>query len=108
MHCRVVQFQGTPERLDEALVFVKDEVVPRLQEAGGFKGISSLVDRSTGKFMSITFWESIQDVERTRQLSEELRGKAAEALGATFLAVEEYEVGQRLDAAGKATLHLQQ
>lgn len=107
MHCRVVQLQGAPERLDEALVFMRDEVVPRLQEAGGFKGIFSLVDRATGKLMAISYWETIQDVERTRQLSEKLRGKAAEALGANFLAVEEYEVGQRLDASGKATLHLQ-
>jgi heme-degrading monooxygenase HmoA len=107
MHSRVVQFEVAPDRLDDALLFVKDEVVPRLQEAGGFKGISTLVDRSTGKAMSISHWETAEDVERSGELSTQLRDMTAEALGATFLSVEEFEMGQRLDAAGKATLHLQ-
>jgi hypothetical protein len=45
-------------------------------------------------------------MERSRQVADELRAKGAEALGASLLSVDEYEVGQRLDAAGKATLHL--
>ena len=106
MHCRVTQFEGASDRLDEALLFVKDQVVPRLHEAGGFKGISTLVDRPTGKFMTISHWESLEDVERTRPLFEQLRTEAADAVGAQFLSVEVYEMGQRLDAAGKATLHL--
>ncbi|MGH2688514.1 MAG: hypothetical protein ACRDKW_06875, partial [Actinomycetota bacterium] len=91
MHCRVVQFQGSPDRVDDALLFVKDEVVPRLQAAGGFKGVSTLVDRSSGKVVAISHWETPQDVEATRGLSTEVRDMAAAKLGVTFLSVEEFE-----------------
>jgi hypothetical protein len=107
MQCRVVQFQVDPGSVDDALLFVKDVVVPRLQAAGGFKGMSTLVDRSSGKVVAISHWETVQEVEATRGLSTELRDMASAKLGATFLSVEEFEMGQRLDAAGKATLHLQ-
>jgi hypothetical protein len=102
----VSTFQGTPERLDDVLLYVKDEVVPELSKAEGFKGLATHVNRSNGKFMSMSFWDAREDMERSRQVADELRAKGAEALGASLLSVDEYEVGQRLDAAGKATLHL--
>ena len=106
MHCRVSTFQGAPERLNDVLLYVKDEVVPELSKLEGFKGIATHVDRSSGKFMSMSFWDGQEDMERSRSVADDLRTKGGEAVGANLLSVDEYEVGQRLDAAGRATLHL--
>jgi hypothetical protein len=61
MYARVTTTQFSPYRLEEAIGVIRDHTVPAAQKQGGFKGYLLLVDRSTGKGITITIWEDEKD-----------------------------------------------
>jgi hypothetical protein len=65
MYARVTTTQFSPYRLDESIHIAREQVVPAAQQQTGFKGYLMLVDRSTGKGITITFWESEEDRQVT-------------------------------------------
>ena len=72
MHARLTRFEGSPERIDDAVRQSQDVWLPKLRAIDGFQGVNTLADRSTGTIVSITYWES----EDAMRASEEtgLRG----------------------------------
>ncbi len=62
MYARVITAQVQPGKIEEAIGIYRNSVVPAVQQQKGCKGISLLVDRSTGKGMSLTFWETEADM----------------------------------------------
>jgi hypothetical protein len=65
MYARLTTTQFSPYRLDEAISIVRDHALPAAQQQTGFKGYLMLVDRSTGKGITITLWEEEADREIT-------------------------------------------
>ena len=65
MFARVTTTQFSPYRMDEAIHLVRERVLPAVQQETGFKGYLMLVDRSTGKGITITLWEEEADREVT-------------------------------------------
>jgi hypothetical protein len=65
MYARVTTTQFSPYRLEEAISIIREHTVPAAQQQNGFKGYLLLVDRSTGKGITITLWEEDAD----RQIS---------------------------------------
>ena len=65
MYARVTTTQFSPYRLDEAIQIAREHTVPAAQQQDGFKGYLMLVDRSTGKGITITLWEEEADREVT-------------------------------------------
>ena len=65
MYARVTATQFSPYRLEEAISIIRDNTVPAAQQQNGFKGYLLLVDRSTGKGITITLWEEETDRECT-------------------------------------------
>jgi len=65
MYARVTTTQFSPYRLDEAISIIRDHTVPAAQKQTGFKGYLLLVDRSTGKGITITLWEEEEDRQTT-------------------------------------------
>jgi hypothetical protein len=51
-----------------------------------------LVDRQSGKAMTITFWESEQARERSVEQANQLRDQAVSEAGLTVRSVENYEI----------------
>lgn len=58
MHARVVHVQVRPDKLDEATRLFQQSVIPAMQQQQGNKGGYLLTDRTTGKGMSVSIWES--------------------------------------------------
>lgn len=65
MYARITTTQFSPYRLDEAINVSRDHTLPAAQKQTGFKGYLMLVDRSTGKGITITLWEEESDREIT-------------------------------------------
>ena len=57
MFCRVTYVQAPEGRVEDGLKLWYDNVLPVTKSREGFKGALSLVDRESGKALSITFWE---------------------------------------------------
>jgi hypothetical protein len=77
MYARITTTQFSPYRLDEAISVSRDNALPAAQQQNGFKGYLMLVDRSTGKGITITLWEEEGDREITGPNSDYYR----EAIG---------------------------
>ncbi len=65
MYARVTTTQFSPCRLDEAIHIAREHTLPAARQQNGFKGYLMLVDRSTGKGITITLWEGEEDREVT-------------------------------------------
>ena len=61
MYARITTTQFSPYRLEEAIHIARERTVPAAQQQPGFKGYLMLVDRSTGKGLTITLWEGEED-----------------------------------------------
>ena len=63
MYARITTVNVKPDKLNEATDLFEKSVVPAAKDRDGFRGILLLVDKSTGKSLSIALWESEQDMK---------------------------------------------
>jgi heme-degrading monooxygenase HmoA len=83
MHARVSTLQLDPSRVDESVNRLKEEIVPELEQANGFKGFTAMVDRQSGKVIGVSFWESDEAMRGSEELGQSSRQRAGESGGAT-------------------------
>ena len=75
-------FEGSPEQMDELLRQAREQVLPQAKQDEGFKGLSALGDRHSGKTLGITFWESEEAMRASEEDANRLRsGTTEEARG---------------------------
>jgi heme-degrading monooxygenase HmoA len=92
MFARVSTYEGSSERTDEGIRLARESILPRLHQLDGFEGAYYLVDRRSGKAISITLWESEEAMRASEEAADELRSESAGAASATVESVERYEV----------------
>jgi heme-degrading monooxygenase HmoA len=89
MFARVSTYRGDGDRLLQGFA----EVTGPLEAIDGFSRAYFMVDRESGKGMSITVWESEEALNASAAKADELRSRGAEAGGGTIESVEHYEIG---------------
>lgn len=97
MYARVVFTHVQADKEDAVIQLYNESVVPAAMEQPGFKGLLSLVDRSRGKAISITLWETEEDMlagESSGYYQEQL-AKFGDKLSA-FPTLETYEVNVKI------------
>lgn len=92
MHARVVTVEGQPDRIDDVVGQVRDQIVPILEGQDGFKGFTFLSERSSGKGIGISFWETEEAMHASEDAVRGARDDAATTGGAGAPVVEFYEV----------------
>ncbi len=88
MHARATTYRGSPEDVQEAIVHYQ-EGIPSILEISGNRGAFLLVDRSAGRGIGVTLWESEEAMRASRKRADDLRQEAQESPGES---VDEYEV----------------
>lgn len=91
MFARVSTYQGTAEGVEQSLTRTTD-VMQRAEALAGFKGMYYLVNRESGKAMSVTLWESEGDLLASVEAANQIRTEEAAADGSEILGVEHFEV----------------
>lgn len=92
MHARVTTLQVQPERVDEMAERLEQDDVPGFRELDGFKGMTVLTDRESGKTVALTFWESEEAMRASEEAVKDARSRAAERGGSSSQQVERFEV----------------
>ncbi|MEX5269998.1 MULTISPECIES: hypothetical protein [Actinomycetes] len=93
MHARITTYDsGYPEDYDAGLAALRAEIAPQIQALPGYRGSLSLLDRATGRSLSITFWKDADAVAATRATAAQIRERAAATSGSRIVEVVEYEV----------------
>ena len=93
VYARVSTLEGSPEQIDDGLRYLREEILPTGKDDPGFKGLIALADRQSGKALSITLWESEEEMRATEQDAKELRRAWSETSGQEIASIESYEVG---------------
>lgn len=93
MFARLTQVQGDPDKVEAGIQSFKDQVLPIAKSVDGFKGATLLVDRSSGKAIGISVWETEEARENADAALREAREKTVREVGsATVPELELYEV----------------
>lgn len=106
MYARVVTAHAVPDKLTEGIHLWRDSVMPAAREQKGFKSGRLLVNRQTGKIISVGLWETEADLQASGEGSAYLQAQLAK-FASLFTAppmVENYEVGPKCESP----LHEQQ
>ena len=75
MYVKAATVQVQPGKMQELIDLFKDEMVPAVKGKKGFQGQYLMTDASSGTALTISFWESDEDVLDTEYLSEQVRAK---------------------------------
>ena len=92
MHARVTTLDMDPSKVDEVRDRLEGEDVPEFKKLDGFKGMTLLTDRQTGKTIAVTFWESEDALRQSEEAVKDARRRAAESGSAGEPQVERFEV----------------
>jgi heme-degrading monooxygenase HmoA len=74
------------------LVKWAEEQLPAARETPGIKGLYMLADRQTGKVMTISLWDSADDLRQHEGQGAQIREEASSELGIAPTPVDIYEV----------------
>ncbi|MBV8350193.1 MAG: hypothetical protein JOZ49_22580 [Mycolicibacterium sp.] len=81
MYARSTIIQARPSFIDAGIAYIRDAVMPALQEMDGCVGLSLLVDRETGRCIATSSWEAEKAMHASGELVLPLQQRAAEAFG---------------------------
>lgn len=82
MHARTTTVEGDPGRIEDALRQIESEVLPLLKEQQGFKGVTVHADRSSGKVVGTSYWESAEAMHASEEAVRSPRAETAQRGGA--------------------------
>jgi len=77
---------------DAAVDNMRANILPRVYEMDGNRGAIFLMDRETGKSISITLWESADAMRASEEKANQVRGDAAQTTSGNVGNVERFEV----------------
>lgn len=83
MYARSTTISGDPQRTDEGIAMVRDEIMPSVQDMDGCIGLSLLVDRTTGRSIVTSAWDSEDAMQASAQQVQPLRKRGADLLSGT-------------------------
>lgn len=91
MFARVSSYQFPADQAEQAVQAFTTAINP-LRELDGAKGAYCLLDRSSGKAVTITLWQSEEALQASEEAATKLRSDAAGSAAGTVQAVDRYEV----------------
>jgi heme-degrading monooxygenase HmoA len=84
--------EAMPSSVDAGTAYVRDKVMPLLEGLDGYIGVSLLADRSSGRCIITTAWESEDAMRASAPAVQEVRSRAAEIFGGGSPTIEEWEI----------------
>ena len=89
---RSTTIMAQPDRIDDGIALVNNELMSMMADIDGCMGLSMLVDRSTGRCIATTSWESEAAMRASNAQLQTVRQLLRETLGGDGLEVQEWEI----------------
>ena len=81
MYARSTTIRGNPGAVDDGAAYLRDEVLPQLQEMDGFVGLSMLAQRDTGRCIATSAWADEQSMRASADRVHPMRQRMVERFG---------------------------
>jgi len=88
---RSTTIMAQPDRIDDGIKLV-NELMSTITDIDGCLGLSMLVDRTTGRCIATTSWDSREAMRASSQQVLPVRQRLLDSLGGTSAEVEEWEI----------------
>ncbi|RDH77065.1 hypothetical protein DVS77_18740 [Mycolicibacterium moriokaense] len=92
MYARSTTIQAQPSSMDAGIAHMRDTVMPALEGIPGCIGMSLLVDRTSGRCIATSSWDSDEAMRASMETIRPIRDRAAELFGGGDAQVEEWEI----------------
>jgi quinol monooxygenase YgiN len=92
MYARSTTLTADPQRMDDGIRMIRDEIMPVMQSMPGCIGLSMLVDRETGRCIVTSSWDSQEAMAATADRVQDMRQRAMDTMGGRDMSVDEWEV----------------
>jgi len=92
VHARTTTIEATPSSIDAGVAYVRETVMPLLDGLEGYIGLSLLADRSSGRCITTSAWESLDAMRASAAAVDDVRNRAAEIFGGGAPTIEEWEI----------------
>jgi len=81
VYARSTTIRAHPESIEQGVAFMRDEAMPVVLGMEGCVGMSLLVDRTSGRCITTTAWQSKEAMDATAEQVRSMREHIAEMLG---------------------------
>jgi hypothetical protein len=92
VYARSTSIEAQTSNIDAGIAYVRDEVMPALQDMDGYVGLSLLVDRESGRCIATSAWETEDALRTSTEQAAPLRDRATEIFGGD-VTVDPWEIG---------------
>ena len=89
---RSTTIMAQPDRIDDGIALVNNELMSMMTDIDGCMGLSMLVDRSTGRCIATSSWDSEEAMRASNEQLQPVRQRLLETLGGDGLEVQEWEI----------------
>ena len=63
MFARIMTIEGKPERVEDGVRYFWGQVIPAAEKLNGYEEGYIMVDRETGKLVTLIMWKTQKDIE---------------------------------------------
>jgi quinol monooxygenase YgiN len=81
MHARSTTIRGNPRMLEDAITYMRDEVMPSVLEMDGCVGLSMLCERDTGRCIITSAWSDEQAMRASADKIHPMRARMVDQFG---------------------------
>jgi heme-degrading monooxygenase HmoA len=92
MYARSTTVRGNPQSLDQAIRYMRDEVMPAVQQMDGCIGLSMICERDTGRCIATTAWQTEEAMHNSESGVHDMRMRMAQMMGDDSPQVQEWEI----------------
>jgi hypothetical protein len=92
MHAQLTTIEASPARLDDAIRFFREQVLPQLRQIDGFVEFIALSDRQGGKLVGVVLWENEELMHSLEDVLSLTRGGISHPPGGAVVGANTYTV----------------
>lgn len=92
MHARMFEFEGSAEEIEAAVALARDEILPLERQMPGFRGLILLADKEAHRLVSVSLWESEEEMQQSEASARMLTRIGAQSIGGKRVGAEPLDV----------------
>ena len=92
MYARSTTTLGNPKMIDDAIAYLRDEVMPAVTAMEGCIGLSMMCDRGSGRCIATSAWQTEEAMHNSESGMHDMRMRYAQMMGSQP-EVQEWEIG---------------
>jgi heme-degrading monooxygenase HmoA len=92
MHARMFAFEGSPEEIEAAIALAQEQILPLERQMPGFRGLILLSDKEAGRLVSLSLWESEEQMRQSEESARTIVRLSAQSVGGKRVSIEPFDV----------------